>query len=45
MPLTYRLREGIGSRKTWNLFQLVPPQVAETVSRKVGQSLSTLSLN
>jgi hypothetical protein len=45
MPLTYRLREGIGSRKTWDLFQLVPPQVAETVCKKVGQSLATFSLN
>jgi hypothetical protein len=45
MPLTYRLREGIGSRKAWDLFQLVPSQVAETVCKKVGQSLSTFSLN
>lgn len=45
MPLTYRLREGVGSRKAWDLFQLVPMQVAETVCRKVGQSLSMFSLS
>jgi hypothetical protein len=45
MPMTYRLREGTGSRKAWDLFQLVPSQVAEMVCKKVGQSLSTFSLN
>lgn len=45
MPMPYRLREGAGSRKTWDLFQLVPPKVAETVCKKVGQSLATFSLN
>ena len=45
MPLTYRLREGVGSRKTWDLFQLVPAQIAETVCRKVGQSMSMFSLS
>jgi hypothetical protein len=45
MPLTYRVRQDLDSRKAWDLFRLVPAQVAETVCRKLGQSLSICSLN
>jgi hypothetical protein len=45
MPMPYRLRDRPGSRQTWDLFQMVPQQVAETVCRKVAQDLSIFNLN
>lgn len=44
-PLSYSLRQDLGSRKAWDLFQLVPSQVAETVCKKLGQNLSMCSLS
>jgi hypothetical protein len=39
-PMPY----GLGSRQKWDLFQMVPAQVADIICKKVAQDLSTFNL-